>query len=34
MVGEADFRMVSGASERIQLEALLAHFALEGRRAK
>jgi replication factor C small subunit len=33
-VGEADFRMVSGASERIQLEALLAHFALEGRRAK
>ncbi len=33
-VGEADFRMVSGASERIQLEALLAHFAQEGRRAK
>jgi len=33
-VGEADFRMVSGASERIQLEALLAHFALEGRKAK
>jgi len=34
MVGEADFRMVSGASERIQLEALLAHFAQEGRKAK
>ena len=33
-VGEADFRMVSGASERIQLEALLAHFAQEGRKAK
>jgi len=33
-VGEADFRMVSGASERIQLEALLAHFAQEGGRAK
>ncbi|MBN1677924.1 MAG: replication factor C small subunit [Candidatus Thermoplasmatota archaeon] len=33
-VGEAEFRMVSGASERIQLEALLAHFANEGKRAK
>jgi len=33
-VGEADFRMVSGASERIQLEALLAHFAHEGRKAR
>lgn len=33
-VGEADFRMVSGASERIQLEALLAHFAHEGRKSK
>ncbi len=33
-VGEADFRMVSGASERIQLEALLAHFAHEGRKTK
>jgi len=33
-VGEADFRMVSGASERIQLEALLAHFSQEGRKAK
>ncbi len=33
-VGEADFRMVSGASERIQLEALLAHFAIEGRKGK
>jgi replication factor C small subunit len=33
-VGEAEFRMVSGASERIQLEALLAHFANEGKRTK
>ncbi|HVL48071.1 MAG TPA: replication factor C small subunit [Candidatus Thermoplasmatota archaeon] len=28
--GEADFRLVEGASERIQIEALLAHFALAG----
>lgn len=27
-IGEIDFRMVEGATERIQLEALLAHFAL------
>ncbi len=33
-VGEAEFRMVSGSSERIQLEALLAHFANEGKKAK
>jgi replication factor C small subunit len=33
-VGEAEFRMVSGASDRIQLEALLAHFAYEGRKMK
>jgi replication factor C small subunit len=33
-VGEAEFRMVSGASERIQLEALLAHVANEGRKDK
>jgi replication factor C small subunit len=33
-VGEAEFRMVSGASERIQLEALLAHFAHEGKKLK
>jgi replication factor C small subunit len=33
-VGEAEFRMVSGASERIQLEALLAHVANEGRKGK
>lgn len=33
-VGEAEFRMVSGASERIQLEALLAHFAHEGKKVK
>jgi replication factor C small subunit len=33
-VGEAEFRMVSGSSDRIQLEALLAHFADEGRKMK
>jgi replication factor C small subunit len=33
-VGEAEFRMVSGSSERIQLEALLAHFCNEGRTTK
>jgi len=33
-VGEVEFRMVSGASERIQLEALLAHFAHEGKKLK
>ena len=33
-VGEAEFRMVSGSSERIQLEALLAHFAYEGKNGK
>lgn len=27
-VGEADFRITEGANERIQLEALIAHFAL------
>lgn len=32
-VGEAEFRLISGSSERIQLEALLAHFANEGRPA-
>ena len=31
-VGEAEFRIVSGSSERIQLEALLANFAHEGSR--
>ncbi|HWG89250.1 MAG TPA: replication factor C small subunit [Candidatus Thermoplasmatota archaeon] len=30
-VGEADFRLVEGANERIQIEALLAHFALTGK---
>jgi replication factor C small subunit len=29
-VGEADFRLVEGANERIQIEALLAHCALAG----
>ncbi len=33
-VGEAEFRMVAGASERIQLEALLAHLAQEGKGLK
>jgi replication factor C small subunit len=33
-VGEAEFRIVSGSSERIQLEALLAHFATEGHRSE
>ncbi|TFG70779.1 MAG: Replication factor C small subunit, partial [Methanomassiliicoccus sp.] len=33
-VGEAEFRMVSGSSERIQLEALLAHFAYEGKNGR
>ena len=31
-IGEYDFRMVEGASERIQLEALLAQLALAGRK--
>ncbi len=30
-VGEADFRLVEGANERIQIEALLAHFSLVGK---
>lgn len=30
ILGEIDFRLTEGASERIQLEALLAHFALSG----
>ena len=30
-VGEAEFRLVEGSNERIQLEALLAQFALIGR---
>ncbi|MGQ0534553.1 MAG: replication factor C small subunit [Methanobacteriota archaeon] len=33
-VGEADFRLVEGANERIQLEALLAHVALAGEELK
>jgi replication factor C small subunit len=33
-IGEAEFRIVSGSSDRIQLEALLAHFAVEGRGSK
>jgi replication factor C small subunit len=28
IIGEIDFRLTEGASEKIQLEALLAHFAL------
>lgn len=30
-VGEFDFRLISGANERIQLEAMLAHFGLVGK---
>jgi replication factor C small subunit len=33
-VGETEFRIVSGSSDRIQLEALLAHFANEGRKVR
>lgn len=33
-VGEAEFRMVEGANERIQIEALLAHFVLAGSKTK
>ena len=29
-IGEIDFRMTEGANERIQLEALLAYFALNA----
>jgi replication factor C small subunit len=31
ILGEVDFRLTEGASEKIQLEALLAHFALLGK---
>ena len=33
-VGEVDFRLTEGANERIQLEALLAHFCLLGDRLR
>ena len=33
-IGEADFRLTEGANERIQLEALLAHFVLVGAHSK
>ncbi|OGS60558.1 MAG: Replication factor C small subunit [Euryarchaeota archaeon RBG_19FT_COMBO_69_17] len=33
-IGEADFRLVEGSNERIQIEALLAHIALVGRELK
>ncbi|TLZ76657.1 MAG: Replication factor C small subunit, partial [Methanobacteriota archaeon] len=29
-IGETDFRLTEGSSERIQIESLLAHFALIG----
>jgi replication factor C small subunit len=29
-IGEIDFRLTEGATEKIQLEALLAHFALSS----
>ena len=34
MMPKAELRMVSGSNDRIQLEALIAHFAHEGRKAK
>lgn len=33
-IGEADFRLTEGANERIQIEALLAHFKMHGAQAK
>lgn len=33
-VGEADFRLIQGSNERIQLEALMSSFALMGRELK
>ena len=33
-IGEADFRLTEGANERIQIEALLAHFKMQGAAAK
>jgi replication factor C small subunit len=33
-LGETDFRLTEGGNERIQLEALLAHFVLVGSRLK
>jgi len=31
VIGEVDFRIAEGSNERIQLEALIAHFTLRGR---
>ena len=33
-VGEAEFRLVEGSNERVQIEALLAHFVLIGSEVK
>jgi len=33
-VGEIEFRLVEGSNSRIQLESLLAHFALMGKDIK
>ncbi|OPY29256.1 MAG: Replication factor C small subunit [Methanocella sp. PtaU1.Bin125] len=33
-IGEADFRLTEGSNERIQIEALLAHFKMQGAAAK
>jgi replication factor C small subunit len=33
-IGEFDFRLTEGATERIQLEAMLAHFCLVGERVR
>jgi replication factor C small subunit len=33
-IGEADFRLTEGSNERIQIEALLAHFKMQGAAVK
>jgi replication factor C small subunit len=33
-IGEADYRLTEGANERIQIEALLAHFKMQGTLSK
>ena len=33
-IGQIEFRLVEGSSERIQLEALIAHFVLVGNKLR
>ena len=33
-IGEIEFRLIEGSSERIQLESLIAHFVLVGSNLK